>query len=310
MNDMRNKINIIFAAFLGMVFSFSSCEKNEPIVYDGPELVHLPVLSKTFTFSSLDESASYVGEVQRISDNADAALTYELAFLADTSTAVEGTHFDIANKTLEIKAGEYSGEFNLEFYPDAFEVGYPKIILLTITSESGTTANDTMKITVAKTLEYSVNNFEGTYDVVDVDDEGTETEYQISLAVHDAEAHEIEVTGLWEMPGIPIIMQLDGEAKTLTIPIQEYGCYNADTDYDPLCTILAAFTDRNTEITGEIIIDGSELVLTSGYTIYITTPPYETYYFTPAATISTWTKSESKIQIPYRPKDNLIMESL
>lgn len=94
-----------------VAFSLSACDllDQESTVYEGPPKIGFYPLTET-----VDEGADTVTtEIQLIAPQRDSDLQVNFT-VADSSTAVEGTHYNLSSTTATIPAGESIAEVSIE----------------------------------------------------------------------------------------------------------------------------------------------------------------------------------------------------
>jgi len=295
----------IFALILIVsIGTFLACDDlNEPILLKEFQVGFQASTSDASIDVRSTEDVTHQIPIMLIGEQRNEAVTVTVRIDPDLTTALPGTMYELVNETITIPANSSFGNVELLVKRDGFvQPGERYEVVLQIIETSAKIALnfDLHTATLETILPYDINDFVGTYSVVDVDTDGGSASYQLATELVDGKENTILVTGLWD-GGPAVEMVLDPSSNTLEIPIQTFGCYNAGTEADPLCTILTSQASRQTPVTGTFKNGGGPINLTSGYTVNITTPPYETYYLTPSVISSVWTKTAAKKSVKAQP---------
>lgn len=284
------KIVKYFSFFLAGLVMFASCDINDPILFSGKYL-QFSETSKSISFLDTDAAPTTTLTVEYVAEQSSSPVNVTISVVTDQTTVAEGTDFTVPS-SIQIPANSNSVTFDVSYTAANFNLFETETIVLELGGDAQGTEWNQLTLNVTKVAPFRIEDFVGTYDVVDTDDEANTYEYQITTALGTEEGT-LDITGIWEVDQT-VTATMDGDDGTFNIAAgQDYGCYDAGVGF-PLCTIFAAFAGREVDAGGSFQNGGAWMHLTSGYTVYIITPPYDTYYFTYACTEAMWTKASSK----------------
>lgn len=226
--------------FLGVVI-LSSCEKlNEPKILSSVQV--------GFEFRTSTLMLDYIAgadvpttvRVMVIGAQQSTAITLNISVDA-ASTAVEGTHFDLASTTVTIPANTSWGEFTLIGHAGAFTGGgqTENIVLnLTTTGSISVAPNFATTTTKLQTVcPFDINNFLGEYFI----NEAGYGEYATTITLDPVVANRIWITNFWDWTNDLAYYDFDPVTGEVTMPPQiilmgsgltPYNCYGTGT-YDP-----------------------------------------------------------------------------
>jgi hypothetical protein len=287
--------------FLILLILFG-CDE-ERILFDGTTLVHFPASTQRVLLDWNDQGQISIPVGVVTTQPLSSAGTFRLSVDTETSTALVGKHVAVP-ADFSFPANSYTGSFNvmvsMQDMINEFEEAGGGTLQLRLLLEGENIALFNNSITVSLTLPYpiSVQYMIGRWAVTD---EGFGSEaapvtdsYFIDVFENPADDNSVIVEGLWEIPGIPLVMHLDLETWQVMIESQPYGCYNAGLS-EPACVTIYSheylFGDSDDpNITGIITPEG-EIRLNSGYVMLIENhPTHSGFFFIPRVHTSSWVK--------------------
>ncbi len=298
--------SLFIKSLLLSLLVLSGCEE-ERITYDGPTLVHFPVPSQSVMLDWNDQGQVSIPVEVVTTSQLSSAATFQVTVDNEGSTAVADKHV-IVPATFSFPANTYTGSFNVmvnmqDVITEFEEEGGGTLQLqLILEGENAAMFNNTVQISLVLPYPISVPFMIGRWAVTD-EGYGSESvpvtdSYTIEVFANPDDDNSVIVEGLWEIPGIPLVMHLDMEAWRVTIASQHYGCYNAGLS-EPACVNIYAHDflfngAENPDVTGIITPEG-EVRLTSGYAMLIEDhPTHSGYFFIPRVHTSTWVKMNLK----------------
>lgn len=163
---MKNifKLNIILAMLILVV---SSCEEEEKLAYKGSSQVYFfdSSISELFLFTGAGQEEEFLVDVNLLGQavGSDITVTVEVD---ESSTAVEGVHYEFTTNTVTIPAGEYGAQLPITALLDGFN-GDPELtvnLVLNIVSAQGVeVANAVSQATLSLSITCPSEIPEGTY---------------------------------------------------------------------------------------------------------------------------------------------------
>ena len=295
------KLNHIKPIYLLLLFLFG-CEE-ERILFDGTTLVHFPASTQRVLLDWNDQGQISIPVEVVTTKPLPSAGTYRLSVDGEGSTAEVGKHVTVPSD-VSFPANTYTGSFNImvnmQDVISEFEDAGGGTLQLRLLLEGDNIALFNNSITISFVLPFpiSVPFMIGGWAVTD---EGVGSEsapvtdsYFINVSENPADDNSVIVEGLWEIPGIPLVMHLDIENWRVMIESQPYGCYEAGLS-EPACVAIYSHEYQFGEsddpnITGIITPEG-EILLNSGYVILIENhPTHSGFFFIPRVHTSSWVK--------------------
>ncbi|WP_165790440.1 DUF4843 domain-containing protein [Chryseobacterium sp. MYb7] len=147
------------------VFFLNSC-KDETAVYEGDSYLHFNQGTRGEAIVTEGTGSKIVeiefGTVHPLPGSAQVKLVVD----PSTSTAIEGTDFQIVNQNLTVNAGQISAKFQVKLFESGATVN-PKAITFKLQSSSvaNATFDQTYSLTYTKACLFTIAPFTGTYKV-------------------------------------------------------------------------------------------------------------------------------------------------
>lgn len=253
---MKKLINIIsYALVLGTILLVSSCKELD-FTYSGPSLV---------SFAEGTSSTYYVQDNANTVDTVFVGVTSItgtdriVQFSVDpASTAVPGTHYNLAGNTVVIPANQSRGAIIVNGIYDGF-ADESRSLILNIEGGDVEIANfdTTHNLSMLAFCSFDINDFVGTWDVVDQSVyEDDPYIYQLTTEIY--EDNTLLVTGLWE-EDIPVLIELDGSDPGNFMAIIPEQYYASHPDYGDM-TIEQVTTGT---------FSSCEYIIWTSYMIYV-----------------------------------------
>lgn len=208
-----------------VVILFQACEA-EPVLYNGPDLVHFSDLSSQMVIKERGENVSTITVGSTTVSTEDR--TYSIQIIEDETTASEGLDYQLSNKTITIPAGEVITTFDVVgLYAGASSEG--TTLKLTIGNpSSGSLAgfNNQYTIELFKFCSFDRDAFIGSYHCYEHSYWG---EFEYDVHTSEASASSVNANGFWEVYGSEVEIIFDTYEGTCNIAEQylftneEYG---------------------------------------------------------------------------------------
>ena len=296
-----NRLFNIKPFFLLLLVLFG-CEE-ERILFDGTTLVHFPASTQRVLLDWNDQGQINIPVEVVTTKPLPSAGTYRLSVDGEGSTAEVGKHVTVP-VDFSFPANAYAASFNImvsmQDVISEFEEAGGGTLLLQLRLEGENIALFNNLITVSLILPFPITA-QYMIGMWAVTDEGYGSEsapvtdsYFINVSENPSDDNSVIVEGLWEIPGIPLVMHLDIENWRVMIESQPYGCYEAGLS-EPACVTIYSHEyefgeSDDPNITGVITPEG-EILLNSGYVMLIENhPTHSGFFFIPRIHTSLWVK--------------------
>ena len=281
------KIAYFLAVCLCMTIASCNNEKDIDLnTFDGKglEFVHFGTSAETWMVSADDESFDYTIPVG-CTYSYDTDKTYQIT-LGEGTTGREGVDFQLPNKSVTIKSGEYLGELPIKVLYDNIEPGPGYVIELILNVEDalvnevyGKTATITVK-TDKVVIDWDW--LEGSWDALDFSYySGKWDASGYTAAIVKVDDTHCTIKNLWGS-GCEIEATVDFETRIITVPGLQYATHT-DT-YSADLYILAVdpeaefdtYEDLKTPFYGEMSPAG---VVFDNYDFLLVGGPYNGYTY-------------------------------
>lgn len=232
-------LKYIVILFMGAIV-FSSCEKlNEPALVTDAQV--------GFEFSNATLMLDYIAgqdvpttvSVMLIGPHQSTDITLNIS-VDPTSTAIEGTHFDLGATSVTIPANSSFGDFTVIGHAAAFTGGgqSANIVLALTTSGAIPVAPNfvTSTVKLQTVCPFDVNNFLGDYII----NEAGYGDYNTTITLDPTVANRIWITNFWDWTTDLAYYDFDPATGIVTMPSQPitmgnggvFTCFGTGT-YDP-----------------------------------------------------------------------------
>ncbi|WP_038030164.1 DUF4843 domain-containing protein [Thermonema rossianum] len=224
------KILYTIGLFLTGAALLSSCmeDPGTTIKYEGKPFVEFDILTSGSSLSpdviDINQDGLPVEKslkINLVGKLPEQDVTITVAVLPDSSTAVEGVHYNLPSKEITIPAGETSGELKIEILDDNLTELYDLYLVLEGGGEYVPAENFKNLRYTFGTCPFDINTFIGTYDCLEP---GYAT-YEVNFSLVSGTT--LKNDNFWDV-GAEIDYVFASDGASVTIPTQTFGSYEVD----------------------------------------------------------------------------------
>lgn len=270
---------IIYLCIFATVVAATSCSTKKDIELntyggEGLEFVHFGSASDSWLVTADDESYDYSVVVATTKAPTE-AVKYNIS-LGEKTTGVEGTDFSIPEKSVTIKAGEYSAELPIKVLYDTIGEGFEIELILSVEEALINPAYGASALISVKSDKITIDWdwLAGKWNCQD---------YNYYSGGNDGDPYTVEISKTDETSGVlkgiwgggPLNFTVDFEAKTISIPgyqysasVSKYACDLYFIAVDP-STEYDVYEDIETPVVATlspagIVIDNYDFLMVGG----------------------------------------------